>query len=79
MKKKVSIVNEKITTRAGFEPARAEPKGTCIPRLNHSAIVSSGSLKQLRKHPKFDRIFSKSPKIDFMSPKKVYNGIFWLK
>lgn len=33
-----------ITTRAGFEPARAEPNGTCIHRLNHSAIVSQNLL-----------------------------------
>lgn len=37
---KTKFVGKKMTTRAGFEPARAMPKGTCILRLNHSAIVS---------------------------------------
>ncbi|CUM52423.1 unnamed protein product [Debaryomyces tyrocola] len=38
------FLKKKMATRAGFEPARAEPKGTCILRLNHSAIVSSNGL-----------------------------------
>ena len=28
------------TTPAGFEPARAEPNGLAVHRLNHSAIAS---------------------------------------
>jgi hypothetical protein len=41
--KRTKKSQKEMATRAGFEPARAKPNGTCIHRLNHSAIVSTVS------------------------------------
>ena len=38
---------KKVTTSAGFEPARAKPSRFLIYRLNHSATVSKCSSKNL--------------------------------
>ena len=38
--KQQNIKKEKIPTRMGFEPTRAEPNGLAVHRLNHSATSS---------------------------------------
>ena len=38
--KQQNIKKEKIPTRMGFEPTRAEPNGLAVHRLNHSATLS---------------------------------------
>ena len=40
--KQQNIKKEKIPTRMGFEPTRAEPNGLAVHRLNHSATSSYG-------------------------------------
>ena len=39
---KNSKLKEKISLRAGFEPAREYPIGFRVQRLNHSAIAADG-------------------------------------
>jgi hypothetical protein len=40
-----SSKSEKITTKMGFEPTRAEPIGLAVQRLNHSATSSIDDVK----------------------------------
>ena len=38
-------MGQKMATSAGFEPARAEPNGLAVHRLNHSAMMSKNNNK----------------------------------
>ena len=42
------VLEQKCTTRMGFEPTRAEPIGLAVQRLNHSATSSWHKVKEIK-------------------------------